>query len=187
MNQCREILQPIFYPEVVPVPGDEPGKAILVVRVEAQPLLQPVLCQGAAFVRVPGSTVKANRDQVIALVRRHISGGSPAPGASAMTLISGFHPPTPTGADDDPPLPDLRLRGAGAVALRAEVRGRHVLTSAARRTIQAAVDSSAAVRWATGPDPLAPASLSSSLSASWEVEVARADNWRQRRRLPRRW
>ena len=96
MNQCREILQPIFYPEVVPVPGDEPGKAILVVRVEAQPLLQPVLCQGAAFVRVPGSTVKANRDQVIALVRRHISGGSPAPGASAMTLISGSHPPTPT-------------------------------------------------------------------------------------------
>lgn len=179
VNQCRTILQPMFFPEIIPVPADADERVILVVRVAAQPSLQPVFCRGAVFIRVPGSTVRANRDQVISMVHGQARQGMAIPGEVARALASTYYPPEFTGdPQQQPPLPDLRLRAAGAFTLRPETRGRLLLGTHLRRSMLDLIDQSTLVRWATGPD--------SRDVHPWIVEISRATVWRARRRMSRR-
>ena len=180
INQCRTMLQPTFYPEVIPVAADDPQRAILVVRVDAERGLQPVFCGTNCYLRIPGSTVRAGRDQIIALIRTRPQYAAVPFAGGGMVLSSTYYPQPATGAPGEPVPPDLRLRAAGAVHLRPEARRRIVLSTPLRRAIGNAVDNSGLLRWARGRDPRDD-------TDRWLTQTASEQQWRQTCTLARRY
>jgi hypothetical protein len=180
INQCRTMLQPTFYPEVTPVAADDLHRVILVVRVNAEVDLQPVFCGTNCYLRVPGSTVRAGRDQTVALIRAQPQYAVAPFTGGGMALSSTYYPQSASGAPDEQLPPDLRLRAAGAVHLRPETRRRIVLGTPLRRAVSDAVDSSGLLRWARGLH-------ARDDTGGWLTQIATELQWRQTRALARRY
>lgn len=80
IEACRSSLEPTVIPEVVPVRIPDTEKVVLVVRVDQDPTLVPVTSNGKVWIRAPGQTIGATRDQIRMLC-------SPAP---AIAQASGL-------------------------------------------------------------------------------------------------
>lgn len=73
---------PDAMPEVIPVaiPGDE-ERLMLLLRVDADSVIHPVVVDGAVYKRIPGQSIGARRDEIVALCSRSTS-------LSTMSLAS---------------------------------------------------------------------------------------------------
>ena len=70
VQQLRSLL-PDAMPEVVPVAlADKSGRALLVLRVDADAVEHPVVLNGKVWVRVPGHSVGARREEILSLFNR---------------------------------------------------------------------------------------------------------------------
>lgn len=68
--QRLRALLPSAMPEVVPVALGNTDSAVLVLRVDADQVDHPVVFNGRVMVRVPGHSVGARRDEIVALTQR---------------------------------------------------------------------------------------------------------------------
>lgn len=88
-SSCRQVLDPAYVPELIPVPLPHGDKIILVIRVDPAGAGAPIVKNGQVVVRAPGETVAASRDQIAELFR--MSRGAAGPGAT-MSIGSRFTP-----------------------------------------------------------------------------------------------
>ncbi len=149
VRQCMALLEPRYAPDITVVAGEDADCVVLVVRVLPEDVPPPpVLCAGRAYLRAPGQTVRANRDQLMALVDR----GRAAIGLAGSALVSSsdFYPFPRTGGPDDAGIPDLRLRAVGGVWLRPTAAQRIIVGTPLRRRLERLVDGSSLARWAAG-------------------------------------
>ncbi|WP_418057964.1 helix-turn-helix domain-containing protein [Pimelobacter simplex] len=115
-DSCRNVLDPKPLLEIFPVALPSGGKVVIVVRVAADPYLRPVCKGGTVYVRAPGHTVPATRQQIIELSRS--PQGSVATSTPVMALSSTYAPPYDLIIQDDR---DALIRIAGGVRLRPSV------------------------------------------------------------------
>jgi hypothetical protein len=113
-DQLRGALGPLVKPEIIPIPVGASGNVVLVLRVEADASLWPVVSNGRVMVRNPGQSVPATREQILDLVRRR-NATTPS-GGSAWALNS--HAPNAPSPDESPSRGDLLVRLATAVYAR---------------------------------------------------------------------
>lgn len=77
-TQRFRALTPQLMPEVICVAiDDKPGRAIVVLRIDADQIDRPIPVNGMVAVRVPGHNKPAHRDEIVALVLESRSGGAP--------------------------------------------------------------------------------------------------------------
>lgn len=69
-DQLRGSLGPLVRPETIPISVGVGNRVVLVIRVEADASLWPVVSNGRVMVRNPGQSVAATREQILDLVRR---------------------------------------------------------------------------------------------------------------------
>lgn len=139
-DQCRALLSPPVQPELIPValPGRE--RVVIVVRVSPLVSEGPVVKNGTVFVRAPGQTVPATRDQIVALVHRSeriAAGDREPPHVSTVFNTSAI------ANTADEPFPDFRLRVASSMVLRAPTPDSLMLGSVQRQGLVDAFASSA--------------------------------------------
>lgn len=139
LSQCQTLLSPPLTPDIVPVRVPGRDTVVLVIRVGADPAVQPVVMGGCVFVRAPGQTSPASRDQIIDLVQRRA--GSRA--GSGGHHLGSMYMPRQGGEDARVWDGDLALRFASAVYLRPGISRPVLLGSAQRQAVDAAVGSSA--------------------------------------------
>ena len=134
VNSLRSVLPNDAFPEVIPVavPTD-PDRVIVLLRVDADQVIHPVVLGGTVHVRYPGQTVKADREQITALVSRATSTPShdglalphlPIEGARSILF------------PEDAPDFAFQLRLIGSATLPYRVRQRPWLDTAARSAIR---------------------------------------------------
>lgn len=131
-DSCRQVLQPALEPELIPVPVPGTDRVVLVIRVEYDPRIRPVLRSGTAFVRAPGQTVPASREQLLEMLRGSevVSGGT----AGIMSLASTFAPRSQlVGAGDE--TCDFSVRVAGGLWLRPTAAAAFVMGTAQREAV----------------------------------------------------
>jgi hypothetical protein len=182
VNQCRSLLDPVVIPEIIPIalPSLQ-SRLVLVVRVApAEPDDLPVFAASRVWLRVPGATVRATREQVLRLVARRAAGSQLRPSGTALTSL--FMPPLPMGipvGGDE--IPDLRIRVAAALPLRAWTGRPLTLRSNVRQQILEAIDGSTTAEWAAGRNP------DTNGQPGWTTLRARSDSWEAHRPVKRKW
>ena len=115
-DSCRNVLDPLVQPSIVPVALPEGDRVVIVIRVDPEPAVVPVCKGGTVFVRAPGQTVPATREQIIALATRPSTVG-----ASLQTIPSlntAFYPDYQISQGSPR---DALIRIAGGVWLRPSV------------------------------------------------------------------
>jgi hypothetical protein len=116
-DQLRGSLGPLVRPELIPVPVGTDGRVAVVIRVEVDASLWPVVSNGRVMVRNPGSSVAATREQILDLVHRR---GSAAYAGETALALSTYAPNTiPPGENES--RGDLLFRMATAVYVRPRV------------------------------------------------------------------
>ncbi|WP_245156019.1 RNA-binding domain-containing protein [Nocardioides sp. 503] len=115
LEACHGTLSPRITPEIttVAIPGKD--KVILVVRVEADPALWPVVKQGQVFVRNYGQSCAATHDQILLLVERRTSSARPS---GTMFAVSNVFASRMLDGEDRTAAADLVVRAATAVYTR---------------------------------------------------------------------
>jgi hypothetical protein len=179
VRQLSATLEPPYMPEITTVTADDPGRIVIVLRVSPDDVpAVPMLCRGRAYVRQPGQTTRATRDQLLDLVRRGSAEhfGYASAGASTGSM---FFPRGKTGAPDDSAIPDLCLRAAGGVGLLGPSVQTLTVGTALRRHLEALVDNSELVAWAAGHLP-------PTEQAHWDPVSAKHFLWEAQRKVPRR-
>lgn len=130
VGQLRSLI-PDYMPEVIPVafPADQ-SRILLVLRVDADVPLHPVVVSGRVSVRFPGQTVPARREDILRLAERDQAGGP----AGASIAIQAPLPPDPARFPFWPEadLPALQMRLSGGLTLPPRVLQRPWLPSAAQ-------------------------------------------------------
>lgn len=180
VNQLQTMLEPQWLPEVLAVRADVADAVVLVIRVDPDDRPpRPVLCQGRAFIRAPGRTVRATRDQLLALAAASADSTGGYPGGG-LAVASSYFPTGRTGSQDDVLVPDLRIRVATGLRLRGSTGPGIVLSTPMRAALTSAVDGSAAARWAAGHLPR-------DEPPRWSTTAARLAWWDASRPVPRRW
>lgn len=116
-DHLRGALGPLLRPEIIPIAVGDEGKVALVVRVDAEPSLWPVVSNGRVMVRNPGQSVAATREQILDLVRRR---ESTAGGSGVAYSLSRFAPTAST-PDERETRGALLFRLATAVYTRPQV------------------------------------------------------------------
>jgi hypothetical protein len=180
-DQCLNVLEPRWTPIIVAVPADDDERVVLVIRVDQELVpLRPMFCRQRAYLRAPGATVRANREQLFALVdNRARANAAPALQHSA-TFTGANAPPQRTGQTErDATLPALCLRANGGIWLRPSSTAQLVLGSAMRNDIERAIDASDLCAWAGGHAVIDNAD-------GWQVISSRSSWWEARRRLARK-
>jgi hypothetical protein len=131
-DSCRNLLTPLVRPSIVPVALPDGENVVVVVRVDSDASLVPVCKAGAVFVRAPGQTVPASREQIIALATR------PQGAATALvpSLSSAFAPSYEANRDETR---DALVRVASAVWLRKSVHD-FVFGTSVRESLRARLD-----------------------------------------------
>jgi len=179
VRQLTATLEPAFMPEITTVTADDPGRAVIVLRVNPDDVPEPpMLCRGRAFIRQPGQTSRATLDQLLGLVRRASAGHQnhmPA-GASATSM---FFPRSKTGSPDDVTIPDICMRAAGGMALVGRPAETLNVGTSLRRRLETLVNDSQLATWAGGHLP-------HDRQVRWEPIAAKHFLWEARRRVPRR-
>jgi hypothetical protein len=155
------MLEPSVDVEVIPVavPGS-PGRVVLVLRVEPAGGDVPVVVDGRVLRRLPGQTVAATRDQILALATRSGQVANPAPALNAT-----FQPDR-SGGRNLMVRYDFQVRVAGATWLRSAAAEALMFGTDERTRIVGAFDSSRAVRLAEGP-PLPGPSTAGTARSGW--------------------
>lgn len=113
-DQLRGSLGPLVRPELIPVPVGTDGRVVVVIRVEVDTSLWPVVSNGRVMVRSPGSSVAATREQILDLVQRR---GSLAYAGETAFALSTFAP-TSVAPDEGNSRGDILVRLATAVYAR---------------------------------------------------------------------
>lgn len=113
-DQLRGALGPFARPEIISVPAGTSGNVVLVLRVEADPSLWPVVSNGRVMVRNPGQSVPATREQILDLARRRNATG---PAGETPYALNTYAPSGPS-PDEAPTRGDLLFRLATAVYAR---------------------------------------------------------------------
>lgn len=113
-DQLRGALGPLVGHEIIPLPTGTEGKVVLVIRVQAEPSLWPVVSNGRVMVRNPGQSVAATREQILDLVRRRNTTTS---GGETGFSLSTYAPNTVT-PDESQTRGALLFRLATAVYAR---------------------------------------------------------------------
>lgn len=113
-DQLRGALGPMVRPEIIPIPVGSDGNVVLVIRVEANSSLWPVVSNGRVMVRNPGQSVAATREQILDLVRRRDTTG---PAGETAYSLTGY---TPNGTTPD----ESETRGVLLVRLATAVYAR---------------------------------------------------------------
>lgn len=113
-DQLRGALGPLVRPEIISIPLGANGKVVVVLRVEADPSLWPVVSNGRVMVRNPGQSVPATREQILDLTRRRNTTG---PTSETPYALNSFAPSAPS-PDEVPTRGDLLFRLATAVYAR---------------------------------------------------------------------
>lgn len=117
VEQCRSLLAPTIIPEMyeVALPSSRTGNVVLVIRVEPATVDAPVVLGGTVYVRAPGSSHPATRDQILAIVQHAQAVRAPGRGMA----LSSYRPNLPNAAGE--PTSDAMIRVAGAVWLRPRI------------------------------------------------------------------
>lgn len=113
-DQLRGALGSLVNPEIIPIPVGAEGKVVLLIRIEADPSLWPVVSNGRVMVRNPGQSVAATREQILDLVRRHGSAGYDGQTSRSLSIYA----PSAVMPDEAQTRGDLLFRLATAVHLR---------------------------------------------------------------------
>ncbi|MEV4260563.1 ATP-binding protein [Kribbella sp. NPDC049584] len=165
VTQMRDTI-PGALPEVIAVAKPDTDRLIVVLRVNADRVLHPVLVKGKALYRIPGASVAADRQRLLDLVARDHSGNAENVSADyALTAPSEL----PLWPDADGAVATVRV--AGGLRLPRRILDRQWLTSSARA---AALD---ALQESSLPDTvwgIAPALRSMSLPTQWHITEARS-------------
>jgi len=179
VRQLTSTLEPAYMPEITTVTADDPGRAVILIRVNPDevPAL-PMLCRGRAFIRQPGQTSRATLDQLLVLVRRRVAGG-PGYGPAGVSAASMFFPRGKTGSSEDANVPDICMRAAGGVVLIGRPAEALNVGTVLRRRLESLVDDSQLATWAGGRLP-------HDEHSRWEPIAAKHFLWEARRRVPRR-
>jgi len=145
IEACRSSLEPTVIPEIVPVRIPHTEKVVLVVRVDQDPTLVPVTSKGKVWIRAPGQTVGATRDQI-----RTLCTPAPAIGLAseaAFTLHNLFRPEQIEGFTGGETC-DFVIRAAGGLWLRPAAEYQFDFGTSERQALCEAFDASA---FALGP------------------------------------
>jgi hypothetical protein len=148
VDQCRSLLAPTIIPEMLEValPSNPVGNVVLVIRVEPAGVDVPVVLGGTVYVRAPGSSLPATRDQILAIVQR----AQTVRPAGQVRALSSYRPDQPSAIGELPH--DAVIRIAGAAWLRPRVAQAFRLGSATRGVLLNALDQSALARVPEQPD-----------------------------------
>jgi hypothetical protein len=139
VSQMHSVI-PHAIPEVIPVAKPGTDRLVVVLRVDADAVLHPVLVGGKVLYRLPGQKAPADRQRVIELIARDTRAQAQS---GPMQLISqGWRPQgIPLWAEEDGPGDSLpisgELRVVGGLTLPHRILDRPWLDTAAKR---AAVD-----------------------------------------------
>jgi Putative DNA-binding domain len=137
-DQCRQVLAPTTIPEMIEVPLPS-GRVIVVIRVDpAAGGDAPVVLGGTVYVRAPGQTVPATRDQILALVNRDGTASSVASLPSAWAIFGSHEGGGTVGTE----VADLHIRVRGAAWLRRTTALSFRFSSRIRETLKAAFEDS---------------------------------------------
>lgn len=141
-DSCRNVLSPLVQPSIVPVRLADRELVVVVVRVDADPTIAPVCKSGTVFVRAPGQTVPATREQILALATRPSNVGLPQQSVPALnTLFYPTHDPAGSGSSRD-----ALIRVAGGVWLRPSV-GEFMFGTAHRTSLRNTIDATPFARY----------------------------------------
>ncbi len=69
-NVCHDSLEPPWVPEIIPLPIDEKGTCLIVVRIDPKRAPRPVLYKGRALVRLHDRVATADRGRLAQLFQR---------------------------------------------------------------------------------------------------------------------
>jgi Putative DNA-binding domain len=116
-DQLRGALGPLVSPEIIPISARSAGNVVLLIRIEADPLLWPVVSNGRVMVRNPGQSVAATHEQILDLVRRRVS----ANGAGGTSYSLSTFGPSAVMPEEREKRGDLLIRLATAVYSRPRV------------------------------------------------------------------
>jgi hypothetical protein len=149
VNMCAETIEPRFVPEIVVIPLAAPDSVVLLARVNLEDVPgRPVLVRGVAYLRSPGRSHRALRDELLRLCAA--PDASPfVTGPGASTLAADYQPDRAPAEDRLPAR--LRLVAASAAWLRPRQRSGLALGTTLRRSLKSAVERSPAARYAAGP------------------------------------
>jgi predicted HTH transcriptional regulator len=87
VSRLRSLI-PAALPEVIPVAVPDGDRLILVLRVDADAVLHPVVVAGKVLYRVPGARVPADRQRILELIARDRVSGAAADIASPSYSIT---------------------------------------------------------------------------------------------------
>lgn len=132
-------LVPTAMPEVIPVAlSDKPDRLLLVLRVDADEVDRPVVVDGRVMKRVPGQSVGARRDEILALALSETAGA-----VGRVGMIPWDPGQMPTWADDPSP---FELRVSAQLLLPRHISSRRYLGTAAVDAALAALQAGPAPR-----------------------------------------
>jgi hypothetical protein len=108
-NVCHDSLEPPWVPEIIPVPLDDKGRCLIVVRIDTRRAPRPVLHKGRAPVRLHDRVATADRDRLAQLFRET---------TPSTTLVAlGVTPPQVQQEADGKPNSDFVIRSGMHVPL----------------------------------------------------------------------
>jgi len=166
-------LIPTAMPEVIPVKIPEKDRLIIILRVNADTVLHPVLVAGKVLYRVPGQSVPADRQRVLDLVARDATRSGQGNAAGRMAVPNYPWQPAqiplwPREGEEGWRQNTGELRVVGGLTLPNRIMDRPWLDSRAREVARETLSSSPV----TGPKPLtadAPWSIN-----GFDIDEARA-------------
>jgi Putative DNA-binding domain len=166
VDHLGSLLDPI--PEVIPVAVPNKNALIIVLRVRAEDYLHPVLVGGKVVYRVPGATVRADRQRVVDLLHRderQVPTGMRLP--AMPRLADPAHMPLWT--NDNDPIESV-VRVIGGLVLPSRAIDRPWMPTAARDAIVESLNESVipAGVWQMGEEEVAVEGL-------WQVRDRRSD------------
>lgn len=148
-DHLRGALGPLVRPEIISVPIGAGGNVVVVLRVEADPNVWPVVSNGRVMLRNPGQSVAATREQILDLARRRGTNGPPGETAYAL---SSFTPTVPT-PEEALTRGDLLFRLATAVYARPRLGAPQRIGSDERQRLYEAFSQSSFGRLFDEPRP----------------------------------
>ncbi len=142
-------LIPTAMPEIIPVRMPDTDRLVIVLRVNADAVLHPVLVAGKVLYRVPGHSVPADRQRLLALIARDAA-VSNAAGNPPSRMAVPTYPWQPMHIDVWPPIVDSRrpnvdageLRVVGGLTLPSRIADRPWIDSRARQATQDVLNNS---------------------------------------------
>ena len=141
-------LIPTAMPEIIPVRMPGADRLVIVLRVNADEVLHPVLVAGKVLYRVPGHSVPADRQRLLDLIARDGSAGNVAGTLSRLAVPA--YPWQPMHIDVWPATVDSRgpnvdageLRVVGGLSLPSRIADRPWIDSRARQATRDVLNSS---------------------------------------------